>query len=98
MDGVSEMDTESSRNSSRAIGKAVAGGREIAMPVITAVAVVIAALSVVASVLDSRIGEMNDEIDDLRGDVEQIKRDVGDLREDVAYIKGRIDEALKRPE
>lgn len=85
------MDTESSRDTARVKGKTGAGGREVAMPVITAVAVVVASLSVVSSVLNSRIN-------DLRGDVEQIKRDVGDLREDVAYIKGRIDEALKRPE
>ena len=85
------MDTESSKNTGRATRRSVAGGREVAMPVITAVAVVVASLSVVSSVLNSRIN-------DLRGDVEQIKRDVGDLREDVAYIKGRIDEALKRHE
>ncbi len=83
-----EMGTEPGKEALRT-AHPVTGGREVIVPVITAAAVVVAALSVLASVLDSRI-------DDLRGDVEQIKRDVGDLRDDVAYIKGRIDDALKR--
>lgn len=85
------MDAESGREAARAAASSVPRTRDVLMPVITAVAVVVAALSIVASVLDSRIS-------DLRADVEQIKRDVGGLREDVAYIKGRIDEALKRPD
>ena len=87
---MSETNTESGKVAVRVAPHGVTGRREVAM-LVTAVAVVVAALSVVASVLDSRI-------DDLRSDVEQIKRDVGDLREDVAYVKGRINDALKRPE
>ena len=81
------MGAESGREAAPAAASPAPRTRDVLMPVITAV--VVAALSMVASVLDSRIS-------DLRADVEQIKRDVGGLREDVAYIKGRIDEALKR--
>lgn len=98
VNGMHEMGIEPGKEAAPVATHPATGGREVVMPVITGVAVVIAALSVVASVFDSRIGEMNDEIDHMRSDVEQIKRDMGDLREDVAYIKGRIDEALKRPE
>ena len=89
------MSTDTGTATMRAAAQHASRGREVAMPVITGV-VVVAALLIVASVLDSWIDELHGEIGNLRGDVEQVKRDLGDVREDVAYIRGRIDEALKR--
>jgi len=98
VNGMSEMGPESGKEAVRVAPHPVTGGREVVMPVITAVAVVVAALSVVASVLDSRIDDLRTDMEQIKRDVGDLREDVGDLREDVAYIKGRIDDALKRPE